>query len=666
MSRINIQGTIDNIRSKTNVYTPIIESIVNSIQSITKKNVENGKIEITLIREHTLDFENQIPPIKSISIRDNGSGFNKENRDSFDTFYSEHKKKIGGKGFGRFMFVKYFGDVNVESVFQNQEIKLKSRTFRFGRKYEIIVDETINDTIAVDTYSIINLNNLISTHSFDKNIETFSRKLLEKLLIFFINDSFNCPTIIVKEEGDNQSIILNDYISGRNEIQQIEEFDFVLKTKDGYSEQFKGKVFKIYFPGNQKSKISLTGHNREVTETNLHRYIPEFEDEFYDNNKGSKSKKNYIIKTYILGEYLDNNVSLEREAFDFDKEEGDSFYPFSQKDIETQAALETKQIFNEDISSRSDIKASKIRAYVKEHAPWHNSYVNDLDFSQMGYNLSNNEIEVALHKVKHKKEIETRSKFTELLENPENFEDNTLSEMVNQISEIGKSDLAHYVYNRKCILQAFKEMLKRNDEGKGHLEKEIHNIIYPMTRNSENTTYEEHNLWLLDERLVFSEYISSDEKISSNKKNNALDEPDLLIFDQKSSFRAGDNEFSNPLTIFEFKRPKRNDYAAKDDPILQIGRYLEKIRDGKYEMPDGLEPIKINDSTPIYGYVIADITPKIKEFARNGQLTESPDKEGFFGFHNGFKMYVEIISFKKLLKDATLRNKIFFKKLQLE
>lgn len=33
MSRINIQGTIDNIRSKSNIYTPIIEAIVNSMHN---------------------------------------------------------------------------------------------------------------------------------------------------------------------------------------------------------------------------------------------------------------------------------------------------------------------------------------------------------------------------------------------------------------------------------------------------------------------------------------------------------------------------------------------------------------------------------------------------------------------------------------------------------
>ena len=178
MSRINIQGTIDNIKSKSNVYTPVIESIVNSIQSISNKDKNYGKIEIILHREKVFEFENQIPNIKSISIRDNGIGFNKKNRDSFDTFYSQYKKEIGGKGFGRFMFVKYFGDVNISSVFRNENGVLKSRKFRFGRQFEIIVDEIIEDTDANDTYSVLNLYNLIEAYSFDKSIETISRKLL--------------------------------------------------------------------------------------------------------------------------------------------------------------------------------------------------------------------------------------------------------------------------------------------------------------------------------------------------------------------------------------------------------------------------------------------------------------------------------------------------------
>src|SRR5690606_30904658 len=127
-------------------------------------------------------------------------------------------------------------------------------------------------------------------------------------------------------------------------------------------------------------------------------------------------------------------------------------------------------------------------------------------------------------------------------------------------------------------------------------------------------------------------------------KKDALGEPDLLIFDTKRSFRSGDNDYSNPLTIFEFKRPKREVYKQEDDPILQIGNYLEKIREGKYEMPQGVEAIKVNDNTPVYAYVVADITDKIRQFAKQHSLTISPDGEGYFGFHVGFKMYIEVIS----------------------
>ncbi|GEM54808.1 ATP-binding protein [Flavobacterium branchiophilum] len=664
MSRINIQGTIDNIRSKSNVYTPIIEAIVNSIQSIVDKKSENGKIEIILHRENTIELENAKPNIKTIEIRDNGLGFTQENRDSFDTFYSELKKDIGGKGFGRFMFVKYFKNVKIESVFKNDLDILSGRKFRFGKEYEIIVDEKIEETKAVDTYTNLVLEGIKDGHSFEKQIETIAKKILEKTLIFFINSSFKCPTIIIKEHDNSQSIILNDYLKGKNEIQLFKSCEFPLtNAKDNQILTFTAKIFKIYFPGSQKSKISLTGHNREVTETPLHKYVPEFEDDFYDEDENG-TKKNYIIKTYILGDYLDTNVSIERENFDFPKDSTSLYFPFSQAEIEKQAGIITKEAFGEDVQVRSEKKHQVIRDYVNNSAPWHKSYLKELDISAITYNLKEENIELALQEVKFKKEQSTRAEIKELLNSPDTDYNGRMAEAISKISEIGKSDLAHYVYNRKNVLEALTQLLKRREDGKGELEKDVHNLIFPMGRNSENCDYHEHNLWLLDERLVFSEYVASDKKISTKK--DALGEPDLIVFDQKQSFRSGDNNFSNPLTIFEFKRPKRENYKEEDDPILQIGKYLKDIRAGKYEMPEGLEKIKVNENTPVYGYVVCDLTDKIIEFAEKHQLIVSPDKEGYFGFHNGYKMYIEIISFKKLMSDATLRNKIFFKKLQLE
>jgi hypothetical protein len=667
MSKINIQGTVDNIRSKSNVYTPIVEAIVNSIDAIIASGNADGQIIITVLRDQTLAFDDTLPNIKSIEIEDNGAGFNQENRDSFDTLYSLSKKDAGGKGFGRFMFLKYFSDVRVESNYVEKDQKSYIRKFRFGRKYEIIVDETIEQVNHIKQQTIIFLSDLYSDRHFDKELETLARKLLEKLLIFFINENFTCPKIILRESDNSKQIVLNDYLQADSEIQLLHTEIFELENlQSKKKEKFTAKIFKIYF-SKSESKIILTAHNREVTEASLHSFVPEFEDEFFDEfSKGGKVvKKNYVVKTYVLSDYLDANVSIERESFNFSKDKADQYYPFPQSIIEQESANVTKKVFDDDVKTRALKKAKRINEYVSTSAPWHKAYIQHVDFSQFPFNATDERIELELQRYKFLREQETRTDISHLMSTTEEAEfSERLNAVVAKVTEIGKSDLAHYVSNRKVVLQVFEELRKRTDEGHASLEKEIHSLIYPMNRDSTNTGYEEHNLWLLDERLVFSEYVASDRKMSTSKE--ALDEPDLVIFDTRRAYRSGENEFSNPLTIFEFKRPKRTHYTQDDDPILQIGNYLKKIKAGKYEMPEGIEPIKVNDNTPVYAYVICDLVDRIHEFASIHQLTISPDEEGYFGFHRGFNMYLEILSFRKVFKDSMLRNKIFFKKLHLE
>lgn len=136
MSQLNIKGLVDNIKARTNIYTPIIEAVVNSIQAIDESDREDGEILIAVKRSNqgTLEFDsNALADISSIEIQDNGVGFNEIHRNSFDTLYSDLKIKEVGKGFGRFMFLKYFDSVNVESVFEENG-EYQSRKFSFGKK----------------------------------------------------------------------------------------------------------------------------------------------------------------------------------------------------------------------------------------------------------------------------------------------------------------------------------------------------------------------------------------------------------------------------------------------------------------------------------------------------------------------------------------------------
>lgn len=109
MSKINILGIVRDIRSKTTYLTPIIEAICNSIDAIG--NLPNGKIEVVLKREpvtSNLEGKRILGNIVAVDVVDNGIGFNTDNRESFDTFRSGFKYENGGKGFGRFMYLKYF------------------------------------------------------------------------------------------------------------------------------------------------------------------------------------------------------------------------------------------------------------------------------------------------------------------------------------------------------------------------------------------------------------------------------------------------------------------------------------------------------------------------------------------------------------------------------
>ncbi|WP_279070660.1 ATP-binding protein [Alistipes timonensis] len=666
MSKLNILGIIKNIRSKSNIYTPIVEAVVNSIDAIREAQRSDGQIDVIIKRNQTLNFDGALPSVRSLEIVDNGIGFTQKNRDSFDTYYSALKYDFGGKGFGRFMYLKYFNQMKVKSIFK-EENKYHERSFRFGKQDEIVVDETVNEIEAKDTETHVYLNDILNADQLDKGIDTIARKLLEKLLIFFINEKFPCPKIIVKEEDDSSRVVLNDYLKQENnEISLVDTKSFELdNTQSGEKESFIAKVFKITYAQAQKSKICLTGHNREVTEVMLHTYIPEFEDDFYDVFKRGKDQvvtKNYIVKVYVLGDYLDENVSLERETFNFDKEKRDPLYPISQSDIEREAANIVKNLFDEEVKHREDAKVERIKQYITDAAPWHKAYMRDLQLDKIPFHASPEKIELEFQKIKFEKEQEARIALKSIIESEGVYNDDEVSNLAAKVTEAGKNDLTHYVCNRRIVLKLLQQLLKRDEAGKAQLEKELHNLIFPMGKDDSEIQYEEHNLWLLDERLVFSEYTASDRKIGSQSAG----EPDLVVFDKKRSYRNGDNEFGNPLTVFEFKRPKRTTYTAEDDPIMQVGRYVDEIRAGKYETPEGQEKVKVNAATPVYGYIICDITDRIRDFARQHQLTLSPDEEGYFGYHNGYHIYFEIISYKRLLSNAELRNKIFFRKLNID
>lgn len=667
MPKVVNSRLVDIVAVKTNIYMPIVEAIANSIDAIEERKAKDGEIRVELKRNPQLikSGEDATSPVSTITIKDNGIGFTDENTDSFDELFSEKKLQIGGKGFGRFTYLKYFTSTAVDSTYKVDD-QWQNRKFTFySDRNEFITNPQVSDTNEKKYQTTVVLNNIKKQHQNKLNLklDTIARKLFEVLLPYFVTDGYNPPKIVIVDVDERDEVTLNDYLKDHNKIQLLFNEKLDVAGMDEKNESFQVKIFKI-FHSQSNNRVALTAHHREVLSTAMQQYDPEFFSGFTENKSNDADNENpsgnYVIKAYVIGNYLDKHVSIERGAFNFQDEDETALYPISRKNIEKSVTKLAASHFKQQLEPLKNKKIERIKAAVDENMPWNKSLLRDLDYDTVPFNASDKDIDIAVNKIAYDKEQEVRVNVQELLRSDNATEiDQKVAAIAQEVTELGKGKLAHYVALRRAILEVFEKSLKLKDTNKHELENIVHKIIFPLRTDTDTISYDSHNLWLLDERLSFSEYVASDKPLNSSDER-----PDLLSFDRPIVVREGD-ELSNPITIFELKRPGRTAYSDSDNPLKQVSDYVKKIRSGNFTNPQG-RPVSADDNTPAFCFVVCDLTPKIVEFCELYNLTRSPDKESFYGFHSNFKIYFEVISFNKVLKDSKQRNKIFFRKLGIE
>jgi hypothetical protein len=193
----------------------------------------------------------------------------------------------------------------------------------------------------------------------------------------------------------------------------------------------------------------------------------------------------------------------------------------------------------------------------------------------------------------------------------------------------------------------------------------VHDLVFPRGRTSDDVPYDSHNLWLLDERLCYHAYLSSDVPISRAPGLSSTDpaRPDLMVMlDHPAAFADSAPPCRGNVVLVEFKRAMRKAYGAEDDPVQQVYDYIDKIRAGQAETVGG-RPLQAD--APFLCYVVADLTEKMRQLARGRGFQFTPDGLGCYFYNSNYGAYVEIISFDKLLRDAQQRNRVLFAKLSL-
>ena len=654
---------------------PLFDAVVNSIHSIEEKDELSGSdspsdivVEIERRSQGTLGIgtsDDNPEEIIGFKVTDTGIGFNEENMESFETLDTEHKVDKGCRGVGRLLWLKAFVRVDVRSTYSNGN-ELRSREFSFDATSGVSdhKEEPAGNDKRSTTVHLVGFDKKYAG-KVPKRPEDISRHLLEHCLWYFVRKG-GAPVIIVKDGAEKISLdgLYEEYMHSSAKTEEI----------DVKEQKFSITHIKFHASVARKAHmLSFCAARRLVKEEKLNDKIPGLYGKITDNDG------EFVYSCYVNSAYLDERARSERTGFDIEENVEGLFASeeISLQDIRDGIFPKIKGFLSEPLQVNIEAGKSRVEEFVARQAPKYRPILGRIPADRLivDPNISNKDLEIHLHRDLAEIERDLLEKGQNIMnplsgENTESYH-RRIKDYLEEVSDVRKSNLANYVCHRKVIIDLLEKALEKNSDGKYVNENVIHEFIMPMRKDSNDVFPENCNLWLLDERLVFHDYLASDKPIKSMPISNSKEanEPDILalnFYDQPILVSEKQTPPLASITVVEIKKPMRNDASAgeKRNPIEQTLGYLDRIRQGGVKTPQG-RPIPNSNDLPGYCYVVCDLTKSIIHTCKNFDLTETSDHLGYFGFHKTYKSYIEVVSFDRLVNSAKERNQAFFDKLGL-
>lgn len=660
----NIKGLVDRLElSQAKAMMPLFEAISNAIDAIEehKDGFTKHAICIRLVAAHDLAHQggDDSLVLDGFDISDDGVGFDDDNLASFKEAHTLSKVKVGGKGVGRFTFLKVFSSVHIRSVFHRRdEISLREFDFSIADELKGADDlKPVNEPRG----TTLSMRGMESKYrgGWPHDPAIIAERILAHFLIRFAARS--CPPMVLESPGhapiDLHALFQSTVLSHIEErFFEVSEHTFALQAyrhRDGRS----------------RHDLHLCANGREVTTSKLRDLLPELPEKLLD-----ADQEPYTLIVLVTGEYLDDHANQERTRISFQSDDE----PDLDETLVSRQALNRgisdtlRPLLADDLKSTNEEKRSQIEKFV-EQAPEYRALTHprykELIEQRIQPGLTTEKLDEALLHVKRDVEDSVRKEVRHVAAL---FETSTFEQyqerfqvVAEQANEIGKAQLAAYVAHRRTILDLVSQSLKKvRTDDKYPFERVLHKMIFPMGATSKDIFFEQQNLWIIDERLCYHTLLTSDKKLNSvpGLKGTSGKEPDIFAFfyDTPIGVAESDSLPSGGVIIIEFKRPGRDDYDK--DPADQIIQRFREISDGNVNDIDGRQ---INPANLRYtGYLIADLKPSLHKQVY-GRYHRTSDNEGYFFNLAAGNGCIEIISYDKLVKDAERRNRILFDKLGL-
>lgn len=631
--------------TEKNALMPLMEAVSNSVHSITdlyNDDSAKGQIVIRLIR----NGEDSDSRVVGFDVEDNGIGFTDDNFKSFRTPDSRWKETRGGKGVGRLGWLKIFEHITVDSTFEGKN-GWERRSFDFKLAEN---DQIVERQMQPQNHRHLTL---IQFRDFKPEFESrcpvkkgvIENRIAAHFVPLFVAGNAPKVTVIDNERIEIEALFSDSIIDQKTDTISLGQGDeafplTVWSLKCDKRMRFEPPAYHFAF---------IAGDSRSVVDYSI------------DEQLGLKAlDSEYVYVGCASSPFLDEKVNSERTAFVLDSSEIE--------EIKRAIASCAREFLRPYIQSAIAKKVETSRDLISENPQF--LYMAD-DLEKFAEGLQPNAfgkedifLEMSRSRFRRQKKftaLEESIKTGDLLTGPLTEK---VAEYTTYIADEKRGALAEYVTRRKAVLDLFENLLEYTDQDKETYSKEdaLHQLFCPMRIDSSGLTIDDHNLWLLDDRLAFFNYFASDQRLSQYTTVDSDDRPDLAFF-YDSCVAWREQEETDTIVLVEFKRPMRQDYTKGKDPVQQVLSYVKRLKETSGEVDIRGRAIRgIRSSTAFHCYIVADITPQLEERII-GRFEKTPDGQGYFGYQTNPAAFVEIVPFGKVMQDARLRNAIFFQKL---
>lgn len=585
--KVDITNAVKNY-PKTTIYEAIKEALVNSVQAGATKILIN-------ITPSNKDLTGK-SFLSSVSVTDNGEGFNQENKKSFLTYFSSYKQGQGCQGIGRLSYLKSFKKVHISSK-QNKE--LVEFDFTPELNEEKLAPQPINDN---KKETIITLSDPLEETIYD--LDKAYQEIYNHIYPFLFLRTKDCEIVI---NDDNSRKI------DRDSFKNIQTLNFKVTKKGKEQEE---SIDLTLFYRFEKSETAILDDFVCINGRPMQRFSKDL--------KIKLKKEGYHI-TFLLESDWINKQANQYHELDIATEDEDSLQEsliIEWSDVRIQLIAELNKLLNKEFPELEEQNTKQIND-LKAKYLYLADYIENKDL--IGFVDETKVLDNAYKKArKEEKDLENKNVSIE------------------KIKKCVSNDLIRYILHRQEIIKKLQELKETA------VEANIHNLF--LRQGLEGTDerqvpLDKNNLWLLDDKFMSYSYIASEKTIHKFLEQNSLSiNQSTQRLDIVGYFNTNDKK---KAVIIELKKLTAN-YKENGVGISQLFNYSKKLFDA------GVKELYLY----LFATVEDDFRDELENkegfkriFSHEGEVWQNSYKDR--------NSYIQIISPNAIIADANARNKTF-------